>query len=126
MSASVAKVQNGTELAGRARAAMDEIVRGTREVTDIIGQISEASDRQSRGIEAINVAVAQMDRATQQNAALVEQAASAAASLEDEARRLDETVATFKLAGPPRPALAPLHPFPSPPGTPARQALIRA
>jgi methyl-accepting chemotaxis protein len=126
MSASVAKVQNGTELAGRARAAMEEIVRGTREVTDIVGQISEASDRQSRGIEAINVAVAQMDRATQQNAALVEEAASAAASLEEEARRLDETVATFKLAGPPHPALGTRDPFHSPPGTPARLALIRA
>jgi methyl-accepting chemotaxis protein len=119
-------VQNGTELAGRARAAMEEIVRGTREVTDIIGQISEASDQQSRGIEAINVAVAQMDRATQQNAALVEEAASAAASLEEEAHRLDETVATFKLAGPPHPTLGTRDPFHSPPGTPARLDLIRA
>ncbi|MEX3955320.1 methyl-accepting chemotaxis protein [Trinickia sp. EG282A] len=94
---SVSKVQNGTELAARARVTMDEIVQAAREVTAIIGEISAASEHQSRGIEEINRAVAQMDRATQQNAALVEQAAAAAQSLEEQARLLDETVAVFRL-----------------------------
>ncbi len=94
---SVTKVQNGTALAARARVTMDEIVTAAREVTAIIGEISAASEHQSRGIEEINDAVAQMDRATQQNAALVEQAAAAAHSLEEQARLLDETVAVFRL-----------------------------
>ena len=39
-----------------------------------------------------------MDGTTQQNAALVEQAAAAAQSLEDQARKLNDAVAVFKLA----------------------------
>ncbi|MFL9865632.1 hypothetical protein PQR67_15775 [Paraburkholderia fungorum] len=57
-----------------------------RSVTGIVSEISEASDGQSHGIDQINASMTQMDNATQQNAALVEQAAVAAASLEDQAR----------------------------------------
>jgi len=43
------------------------------------------------------VAVNQMDDVTQQNAALVEQAAAAAASLEEQASTLTQTVGTFRV-----------------------------
>ena len=39
-----------------------------------------------------------MDEVTQQNAALVQEAATAAASLEEQAAQLESAVATFKLA----------------------------
>ncbi|RDJ97572.1 methyl-accepting chemotaxis protein [Paraburkholderia lacunae] len=94
---SVAKVQNGTELAAQAGTTMSEIVQAARNVTGIVSEISVASEEQSRGIDQINHAVTQMDNATQQNAALVEQAAAAAASLEDQARALDDAVAVFRL-----------------------------
>jgi len=97
MTASVAKVQGGTELAERARATMGDIVKAAQEVNAIVAEISAASDFQSKGIDEIERAVSNMDRSTQQNAALVEQAASAAASLEEQARLLDETVAVFRL-----------------------------
>ncbi|MEK6295388.1 MAG: methyl-accepting chemotaxis protein, partial [Paraburkholderia tropica] len=54
---------------------------------------------QSTGIEEVNQAVVQMDNVTQQNAALVEEAAAAAKSLEDQAQRLREAVSVFHLAG---------------------------
>lgn len=38
-----------------------------------------------------------MDRVTQQNASLVEESAAAAAALEDQAARLNQAVAVFKL-----------------------------
>ncbi|HBO79760.1 MAG TPA: hypothetical protein DD502_16600, partial [Cupriavidus sp.] len=69
-----------------------------KRVTDIMGEISAASVEQSAGIEQVNQAVTQMDTVTQQNAALVEQAAAAAGSLEEQAQRLKEAVATFRLA----------------------------
>ena len=94
---SVAKVQNGAELAARAGVTMAEIVKAARQVTGIVSEISVASEEQSRGIDQINRAVTQMDNATQQNAALVEQAAAAAASLEEQARALDDAVAVFRL-----------------------------
>jgi methyl-accepting chemotaxis protein-1 (serine sensor receptor) len=76
---------------------MTKVVDAAQEVTQIVSEISAASTRQSSGIEEINVTVSHMDRTTQQNAALVEQAASAAASLEEQARLLDETVDRFRL-----------------------------
>ncbi|WP_241123717.1 methyl-accepting chemotaxis protein [Achromobacter xylosoxidans] len=45
----------------------------------------------------VNRAVSQMDEVTQQNAALVEEAAAAAGSLQEQAQRLAEAVAVFKI-----------------------------
>jgi methyl-accepting chemotaxis protein len=53
---------------------------------------------QSQGIEQVNAAVAQMDEMTQQNAALVEEAAAAAESLQDQAGSLVQAVSVFRTA----------------------------
>ena len=76
---------------------MAEIVNAVTRVTDIMGEIASASDEQSRGIDQVGQAVAEMDRVTQQNASLVEESAAAAAALEDQAARLNEAVAVFKI-----------------------------
>jgi hypothetical protein len=47
----------------------------------------------------VTQAVGQMDEVTQQNAALVEEAAAAAESLEDQAQALVRSVAMFRLSG---------------------------
>jgi methyl-accepting chemotaxis protein len=94
---SAAKVDSGTELVARAGQTMGEIVQAVRRVTDIMGEISAASEEQSDGIEQVNRAVTQMDSVTQQNAALVEQAAAAAASLEEQTRQLKDVVAQWRL-----------------------------
>jgi len=94
----VARVDNGTTLVGQAGQTMEEIVQAVKRVTDIMGEIRTASAEQSSGIEQVSLAVAQMDEVTQQNAALVEEAAAAAGSLEDQAGRLREAVATFRIS----------------------------
>ncbi len=94
---SVSKVGAGSQQVERAGATMQEIVASVKRVTDIMGEISAASDEQSSGIDQVNRAVAQMDEVTQQNAALVEEAAAAAGSLQDQAQRLAEAVAVFKI-----------------------------
>jgi methyl-accepting chemotaxis protein len=68
-----------------------------KRVSDIIGEITAASAEQSDGIGQINVSVTQLDQMTQQNAALVEQSAAAAESLKEQAAKLSQVVATFKL-----------------------------
>ncbi|RZF28054.1 HAMP domain-containing protein [Paraburkholderia sp. UYCP14C] len=93
------KVKSGSELVGRAGTTMDEIVQAVRRVTDIMGEISAASEEQSGGIEQVNRAVVQMDSVTQQNAALVEQAAAAAGSLEDQTRQLQAVLSGWKVSG---------------------------
>jgi len=98
ISASVARVENGSTLAAEAGNTMHEVVLAVKRVTDVIGEISSASMEQSTGIDEINKAVVQMDASTQQNAALVEEAAAAAQSLDDQAKILKRLVGKFVLA----------------------------
>lgn len=94
---SLTHVETGSGLASNAASTMEEVVRAIRRVTDIMGEIAAASSEQSSGIEQVNRAVTMMDEATQQNAALVEEAAAAATSLEDQAHQLDLTTAAFRV-----------------------------
>nr|WP_315257204.1 methyl-accepting chemotaxis protein [uncultured Duganella sp.] len=94
---SVEKVGAGSKLVEEAGATMGEIVTSVQRVTDIMGEISMATQEQSTGIDQINMAVGQMDTVTQQNAALVEQAAAAAASLQEQAAGLAEVVSVFRM-----------------------------
>ncbi|MDP1663689.1 MAG: methyl-accepting chemotaxis protein [Methylobacter sp.] len=96
---SVEKVEDGTKLVAQAGKTMEEIVGAIRGVTVIMSEISAASMEQTSGIEQVNQAIGQMDDVTQQNAALVEQAAAAAESLEEQTQSLAVTVAHFKLDG---------------------------
>ena len=91
------RVSAGSQLVNEAGSTMAEIVSAVTRVTDIMGEIASASDEQSRGIDQVGLAVAEMDRVTQQNSSLVEESAAAAAALEDQAARLNEAVAVFKI-----------------------------
>ncbi|MFA6121979.1 MAG: methyl-accepting chemotaxis protein [Sideroxydans sp.] len=96
---SVSKVTAGTEQVDKAGRTMEEVVNAVKRVTDIMGEITAASAEQSQGIEQVNTAITQMDDVTQQNAALVEEAAAAAESMEEQARELAQLMSTFILAG---------------------------
>jgi methyl-accepting chemotaxis protein len=78
---------------------MDAVVASFQQVAGLVTEIAAASKEQSSGIEQTTQAVGQMDEVTQQNAALVEEAAAAAESLEEQARGLVQTVSMFKLDG---------------------------
>jgi methyl-accepting chemotaxis protein len=95
---SVETVDAGARLVNQAGVTMDEVVGSVRRVTDIIGEITSASESQTTGIEQINQAIRQMDDVTQQNAALVEEAAAAAHSMQDQAQHLSQAVSIFKLS----------------------------
>ncbi|WP_326489727.1 methyl-accepting chemotaxis protein [Paraburkholderia sp. ZP32-5] len=94
---SVSRVLTGADLVDQAGATMQQISVAVTRVTDIMGEIASASDEQSKGIDQVGQAVTQMDEVTQQNAALVEEAAAAAQSLDDQAAKLKAAVATFRL-----------------------------
>ena len=99
ISDSVDKVDQGSKLVDEAGKTMDEIVTSVQHVADIMSEITAASQEQSSGIEQVNLAITQMDEMTQQNAALVEQAAAAAESMEEQAVALAQAVSVFKLNG---------------------------
>jgi methyl-accepting chemotaxis protein len=94
---SLDKVNLGSKLVGQAGNTMNEVVASIQSVADIMREITAASHEQSQGISEVNQAIAQMDDATQQNSALVEQAAAAAQSLQDQASQLAQVVSIFKL-----------------------------
>jgi methyl-accepting chemotaxis protein len=94
---SVEKVQGGTKQVEGAGETMQEIVMAVKMVSDIVNEIAAASLEQSAGIDQVNTAINNMDDVTQQNAALVEQAAAAAVSLQDQAQELSSTTHQFTL-----------------------------
>ena len=103
---SVSKVDAGAKLVDHAGATMEEIVTSVRNVTDIMSEITAATQEQTAGIEQINVAISQMDQVTQQNASLVEEAAAAAESMQEQAAKLARVVAVFRLDATAAPAAA--------------------
>jgi methyl-accepting chemotaxis protein len=95
---SVEKIGRGSKLVGQAGVTMEEVVDSVKRVTDIMSDIAAASAEQSAGIEQVNLSIIEMDGMTQQNAALVEEAAAAFQSLQDQAAELQRVVSIFKLA----------------------------
>jgi len=98
ISESVETVSLGSKLVHETGETIQDIVSSVKRVTDLMGEISAASDEQSQGIEQVNQAVIQMDDVTQQNAALVEEAAAAAESLEEQSIALSDAVSLFKVS----------------------------
>ncbi|CAN5326147.1 methyl-accepting chemotaxis protein [soil metagenome] len=89
------QVDAGSRLVESAGSTMHDIVQSVKRVSDIVSEIAAASREQGAGIEQINAAVTQMDQVTQQNAALVEEAAAANGSLEEQAGRLKTAISYF-------------------------------
>ena len=98
ITASVRKIHDGSTLADEAGQTMADVTQAVARVTGIMGEIAAASQEQSRGIEHVSIAITQMDEVTQQNAALVEEAAAASRSLEQQGKQLEQAVSLFQLA----------------------------
>jgi methyl-accepting chemotaxis protein len=94
---SVEKVEEGSRLVDDSGKTLQEIVGAVQRVSDIIAEIAAAAQEQSEGIEQVNKAVMQLDEVTQQNAALVEEAAAASESMDEQARGMAELVGFFRI-----------------------------
>jgi methyl-accepting chemotaxis protein/methyl-accepting chemotaxis protein-1 (serine sensor receptor) len=94
---SVGKVEDGARLVDQAGETMKEIVTSIQRVTDIMGEITSATLEQTAGLEQINNAIVEMDSITQQNVSVVDDAAQAAAALQEQAESLQRTVSVFRL-----------------------------
>jgi methyl-accepting chemotaxis protein len=94
---SVTKVEAGSTLVQQAGATMKDIVNSIHDVSTLMGEISAASADQTAGIQRVGGAIDEMNHVTQQNAAMVEEAAAATQSLQDQAQHLEESVGAFKI-----------------------------
>jgi methyl-accepting chemotaxis protein len=95
--ASVQQVETGADLVSEAGSTMREVLQTVQQMHELMVEISHAGREQSAGIQQVNQAISQMDTVTQQNAGLVEEAATAAQSLHEQAAALDHLVSVFKL-----------------------------
>ncbi len=111
----VSQIQDATRAAGGAAAeigggttdlsdrtkqageALGDIVGSIREVASIVRKISSASQEQASGVQGINNSVTSMEDMTQQNAALVQESTAAASAPNNQAGKLTELMAFFKL-----------------------------
>ena len=93
---STEEVASGAQLVRSAGDSMREIESAVQRVANLIGAIADSSAQQSAEIARVNQAVGQLDQATQQNAALVEQSAAAAASMREQAQRLNQSTEVFR------------------------------
>ncbi|BCE03758.1 methyl-accepting chemotaxis protein [Marinicellulosiphila megalodicopiae] len=91
------KIENGNLQVAKSGETMEKIVTSISDVNTLVRQIADASQEQASGINQVSIAVSQMDEMTQQNAALVEEAASAAKSLQFQAEKLNNRVSQFRL-----------------------------
>ena len=94
---SVAKTNNGSEIAGRTADALEEIVTSVGKVTDLVAEIAAASNEQAEGIGQVNIGISQIDQVTQQNTANAEEGASAAEELSSQAEHLKEMMSRFRI-----------------------------
>ncbi|MAP34387.1 MAG: methyl-accepting chemotaxis protein [Halomonas sp.] len=91
------RVNHGNERAEEASKSTEEIVAAIERVTQIMQEISNASAEQSAGVQQVGQAVTEMDHVTQQNASLVNESATAANNLRQNAHQLLHSMGAFKL-----------------------------
>ncbi|HEX5357486.1 MAG TPA: methyl-accepting chemotaxis protein [Aquabacterium sp.] len=96
INASVECVDRGSHLVGEAGSTIAEAVQAVKQVRDVISEISVAAREQAEGISQVSHSIGAMDTTMQQNAALVEQAAAAASSLQQQAQALQGSVSFFR------------------------------
>ncbi|MDD0837461.1 methyl-accepting chemotaxis protein [Curvibacter sp. HBC61] len=94
---SVEEVDGGSTLAAQVGQTIDSVVVQVRQFSSLVSEISLSSREQTEGIRQINEAIGRLDTNTQHNASLVEETASAAQSLNQQAQALSHAVSYFKL-----------------------------
>ena len=94
---SVNSVDAGCKLVEEAGSTMSQIVDSVQRAAAIMQEITQASQQQALDIDQVKQAVIDMDYATRENAASVQDAATAAQSLEQQANAVVDTVSVFKV-----------------------------
>ena len=95
--ASSASVGEGARLVARTGGALTALINQVSQINTLAAEIAASAREQAVGLAEINTAVNHMDQTTQQNAAMVEETTAANQSLSEEAERLADLVARFRI-----------------------------
>ncbi|MBB4239191.1 methyl-accepting chemotaxis protein [Rhizobium esperanzae] len=91
------EVESGVKLVLDTSQVLSAISEQIARINQHMDAIAVSAREQSTGLAEVNTAVNSMDQVTQQNAAMVEQSTAASSQLAQEAAKLRELVARFKL-----------------------------
>ncbi|MPM59443.1 Methyl-accepting chemotaxis protein IV [bioreactor metagenome] len=95
---SMQKVGDGTKIAKKTAAALQQIVDGIAKTTELVSSIADASGEQAAALQQINHGVEQISTVVQNTAASAEESAAASEELSMQAEELKKSVAAFRLA----------------------------
>ena len=93
----VEAIEGGSAWAAQAGGSMAELACAVQDVGDIVSRIGASSSERAHDLAGVSQAIVRMDELTQQGARMVEDAALAARSLQQQALGLARTVAAFRL-----------------------------
>ncbi|MGO7153380.1 HAMP domain-containing methyl-accepting chemotaxis protein [Rhizobium leguminosarum] len=91
------EVEGGVKLVRDTGQALKTIGGFITQINHHMDSIATSAKEQSIGLSEVNVAVNRMDQTTQQNATMVQQSTAASDSLAQEAQKLRELIAQFRL-----------------------------
>ena len=94
---SISKISKGSKLAEDTAKALETIVLNVEQIVSLISNIAIASNEQATAITQIDQALGQVSHVVQSNSATSEQCAAASEELSNQAMRLRELIAKFKL-----------------------------
>jgi len=94
---SIAKAEQGAQIAGETAASLTEIVTGVSESSRLIAEIAGASEEQSMGITQINIGIDQVAQVVQQNSATAEESAAVSEEMSGQSDMLQQLIAQFRL-----------------------------
>jgi methyl-accepting chemotaxis protein len=94
---SISKIIKGSKLAEDTAKALETIVGNIEQIVGVISNIATASNEQATAITQIDQAIGQVSQVVQSNSATSEQCAAASEELSNQAMRLRELIAKFKL-----------------------------
>lgn len=90
-------IEGGTGIALDAGTSMAELTSSVQAVGDIVNRIGCASAERAENLAGVNQAIVRMDELTRQGTRMVEDAAMAARTLQQQALSLSQAVAAFRL-----------------------------
>ena len=111
---SVKQIESGSALVAQAGEAMQHIGERIEAASQVIADVEQAVASQAGAIAQVQTAVARLDQLTQQNAALVEESATAASVMQDQAQDMRRLVGNFQLDTDGHPQGTPLLALPMP------------
>ena len=96
---SIAKVEAGSKIAHETAVALEGITEVVKKSETIINEIADASNYQATAIAQIDQAIEQVSQVVQTNSATSQQCAAASIELSNQAGRVREMLAIYKLNG---------------------------